>query len=107
MPYDSCQAIAIVAMLGREKVTHHLQLRIRWRSQHPDAHGQRSRLRACLIGRMLRRALQQQEDAALPRRRALLQAEVAEQQQREADLQEKYKELNDELQDLTTSAMIA
>lgn len=60
-----------------------------------------------MMAGMLCRALQQQEDAALPRRRAALQAEVAEQQQREADLQEKYKMLNDELQDVSTSAMMA
>ena len=42
-----------------------------------------------------------------PRRRAALQSEVAEQQQREADLQSKYKELHNELQDLSALPMIA
>ena len=62
-------------------------------------------IREALVGDC--RALQQQEELALPRRRAALQAEVADQQEREQELQARYKQLNDELQDLSPSPMLA
>ncbi len=43
----------------------------------------------------------------MPERRATLEAEVAEQQEYEHELQARYKQLNDELQDLNPSHMLA